>query len=335
MKKGTSGINPGEKRRYMNQEKEKVFALLIDADNVSPKYLSAIIEEITTKYGNISYRRIYGDFTEQRKKSWKDVLRDNSITPIQQYENTVGKNSTDCALIIDTMDILYTGKVDGFVLVSSDGDFTRLASRLRESQMYVVVMGEEKTPRAIRMACDKFITLENLIEQDDVSYRKNNGSKKESKKQVLGKEYVVRLMTDIITSNENAGRATHLGELGSKIDARYPDFDTRDYGYSTLSKMIDELDGFSLIKKGTAYYVALEETDSKGDVYAFARSLILKSGENGMDIGELSNQLHINYPSFSPKAYGYSQFQKFVSSIPGASLFTEDNGKRVVLEENS
>ncbi len=312
---------------------DRVFALLIDADNVSPKYISAIIEEITTKYGSLSYRRIYGDFTETRKKSWKDVIRDNSLTPFQQFENTVGKNSSDIALVIDAMDILYTGKVDGFCIVSSDADFTRLATRLKESRMYVVVMGEEKTARSIRMACDKFISLENLI-QDDVSDKKNNTAKASEKKQVLAKDAVVRLMQDIIATNDDNGRATHLGELGSKIDARYPDFDTRDYGYSTLSKMIEELSGFELVKKGTAYYVSLKETESKGDVYAYARTLILKNGKEGMDIGDLSNQIHQKFPAFTPKSYGYSQFQKFVSSIPGAKLHSVDNGKKVVIEEN-
>ncbi len=319
----------------MDKDNGRVFALLIDADNVSPKYLSAIIEEMTTKYGSLSYRRIYGDFTETRKKAWKEVLRDNSLTPVQQYENTVGKNSSDSALIIDAMDILYTGKVDGFCIVSSDGDFTRLASRLRESQMYVVVMGEEKTPRSIRMACDKFITLENLIESDDDEPKKGSSGKKDSRKrqQVLDRKFVISLMTDIINDNDNNGRATHLGELGSKIDARYPDFDTRDYGYSTLSKMVEETEGFELSKKGTAYYVALATTHRKGDVYAFARDIILKNGANGMNISELSNRIHANYPAFSPKAYGYSQFHKFVSSIPGAHLYSEENGKRVVIEE--
>ncbi|MCR4961737.1 MAG: NYN domain-containing protein [Lachnospiraceae bacterium] len=320
----------------MEKETGRVFALLIDADNVSPKYISAVIEEMTTKYGSLSYRRIYGDFTETRKKSWKEVLRDNSITPIQQYENTVGKNSTDSALIIDAMDILYTGRVDGFCLVSSDGDFTRLASRLRESQMYVVVMGEEKTPRAIRMACDKFITLENLIEQDEIPAKKAGSGKQTAskKQQVLSRDTIVKAMIDIISSNDDNGRATHLGELGSKIDARYPDFDTRDYGYSTLSKMIEELEGFELSKKGTAFYVSLSETSSKGDVYAFARNLIAKAGSKGLDIGDLSNQIHLSYPSFSPKSFGYSQFQKFVSSIPGTVLHTEGTIKKVVMEEN-
>ncbi|MCQ2518916.1 MAG: NYN domain-containing protein [Lachnospiraceae bacterium] len=318
----------------MEKEKSKVFALLIDADNVSPKYMSAIIEEMTTKYGSLSYKRIYGDFTETRKKSWKEILQENSLTPIQQYENTVGKNSSDSALIIDAMDILYTGNVDGFCIVSSDSDFTRLASRLKESQMYVIVMGEEKTPRSIRMACDKFITLENLIESEDDDKKSGNGKKNNRKRQqVLEKKFILSLMTDIINDNDNNGRATHLGELGSKINARYPDFDTRDYGYSTLSKMIEESDGFVLEKKGTAYYVSITNTNSKGDVYALARNIIIKNGPEGMNISELSNQLHAALPSFSPKAYGYSQFQRFVSSIPGARLYAEDYGKRVVIEE--
>lgn len=313
------------------EKESRVFALLIDADNVSPKYISAIIEEMTTKYGNLSYRRIYGDFTETRKKTWKDVLRDNSITPIQQYENTVGKNSSDSALIIDAMDILYTGKVDGFCIVSSDGDFTRLASRLRESQMYVVVMGEEKTPRAIRMACDKFITLENLVENDEDDTKKPVKKDNHKRQQVLDRKFVINLITEIINNNDNNGRPTHLGELGSKIDARYPDFDTRDYGYSTLSKMMEETEGFELSKKGTAFYVSISKKESGDDVYAFATDIIKKSGTLGINIGELSNQIHARYPSFSPKAYGYSQFYKFVSSIPGAHLCTEENGKRVFM----
>ncbi len=320
----------------MMEKENKVFALLIDADNVSPKYLGAIIEEITTKYGSISYRRIYGDFTETRKKTWKDVLRDNSLTPIQQYENTVGKNSSDSALIIDAMDILYTGGVDGFCIVSSDGDFTRLASRLRESRMYVIVMGEEKSPRSIRMACDKFITLENLIEREDVSKPGNGKKSSPSKREALDKKFVISLMRDIINDNDNNGRKTHLGEIGSKINARYPDFDSRDYGYSTLSKMVEETDGFHLEKKGaSAYIVTLAGIADKNELFSFATELIKKTGEKGMDISDLSNQIHEKYPSFSPKSYGYSQFQKFVSSIPGAILLSDNNLKRVVLKETT
>lgn len=308
----------------------RVFALLIDGDNVSPKYISAIINEMTGRYGSLSYRRIYGDFTKTSKNGWKEVLLDNSITPIQQYNNTVGKNSSDSALIIDAMDILYTGKVDGFCIVSSDSDFTRLASRLRESQMYVVIMGEEKTPRSIRMACDKFITLENLME-DDEELNKKDAVKGKKKQQILPKQFIIQSIKDIVTDNLNNGRATHLGELGSKMDARYPDFDTRDYGYYSLSKFIEETEEFSLSKKGTAYYVSLKNTSTNEDVYAYAISEIKKAGSNGLDIGELSNRLHIKYPSFSHKSYGYSQFQKFVNAIPGAKVFSSGNNKLVTI----
>lgn len=304
---------------------ERVFALLIDGDNVSPKYISGIIEEITSKYGSLSYRRIYGDFTKNQKNSWKEVLLDNSITPIQQYNNTVGKNSSDSALIIDAMDILYTERVNGFCIVSSDGDFTRLASRLKESQMYVIVMGEEKTPRSIRMACDKFIALENLIEQDETD--KKSGRNSKNKPEVLAKSVVIKLIRDIIADNENSGRNTHLGELGSKMNARYPDFDTRDYGYSSLSKMVEETSDFVLYKRDNAYYVKLKQESDKDSIIAFSKDVIARAGEQGMDISELSNRIHAEFGSFSPKAFGYSQFQKFVSAIPGIKIRQEGNNK--------
>lgn len=309
----------------------RVFALLIDGDNVSPKYVAGIIEELTQKYGSLSYRRIYGDFTNNQKKGWKEVLLDNSITPIQQYSNTTGKNSSDSALIIDAMDILYTGRVNGFCIVSSDGDFTRLATRLRESQMYVIVMGEEKTPRSIRMACDKFVALENLIESDDSDKKSKSGHKKTL--EVLPKSFIVKIISDIISDNDSNGRQTHLGELGSKIVARYPDFDTRDYGYSSLSKFIEETAPFKLYKAGHAYYVSLEDTQTKDDVYSFAVSVIREYGAKGMDISELSNRLHAKFPSFSPKTYGYSQFQKFVNAIPETKMFSAGNVKLVACQE--
>ena len=132
----------------------KRFALLIDADNISAKYISVILEELST-YGITTYKRIYGDWTSTQASKWKNQLLENSVIPVQQFSNTVGKNATDSTLIIDAMDILYTGNVEGFCIVSSDSDFTRLASRLRESGMEVIGMGEEKTPRSFRVACTR------------------------------------------------------------------------------------------------------------------------------------------------------------------------------------
>ena len=146
----------------------KRFALLIDADNISARYIGDILEELST-YGITTYKRIYGDWTSTQATKWKGELLENSVIPVQQFSNTVGKNATDSTLIIDAMDILYTGNVEGFCIVSSDSDFTRLASRLRESGMEVIGMGEEKTPRSFRVACTRFVNLENLGNQDEES----------------------------------------------------------------------------------------------------------------------------------------------------------------------
>ena len=143
-------------------ETEKKYALLIDADNVSPKYMDLVLRETKT-LGDVSIRRIYGDWTEIGKHSWKECLLENSLTPIQQYSYTTGKNASDSAMIIDAMDILYTREIDGFVIVSSDSDFTKLAMRLRESGKYVVGMGESKTPSPFVKACDRFKTLDILM----------------------------------------------------------------------------------------------------------------------------------------------------------------------------
>ena len=147
----------------IKQSSEKRFALLIDADNVSAKYIKPITDELS-KYGTVTIKRIYGDWTTPNMASWKALLMEHAITPFQQYSYTTGKNATDSAMIIDAMDILYSGKVEGFCLVSSDSDFTRLASRLREGGMTVIGMGEKKTPVPFRRACDVFTTLELLVQ---------------------------------------------------------------------------------------------------------------------------------------------------------------------------
>ena len=147
------------------EQNERRFAVLIDADNVSPKYIKYILDEVSD-VGIATYKRIYGDWTDNEKRSWKNVLLDWSVNPIQQYSYTAGKNATDSAMIIDAMDILYSGNVDGFCLVSSDSDFTKLAQRLREAGMFVMGIGEQKTPKPFRAACDTFKLLE-IISSDD------------------------------------------------------------------------------------------------------------------------------------------------------------------------
>lgn len=186
---------------------DKRYAVLIDSDNISSKYISDILDEMT-KYGVITYKRIYGDWTSTQANKWKKELMENSITPIQQFRNTVGKNATDSTLIIDAMDILYTNNVDGFCIVSSDGDFTRLASRLRESGMDVIGMGENKTPRSFRAACSVFTDLELLREQAHEDEPDSKHVKKKASSNIIKQSKIENAIIEIIQENDNKGKQT-------------------------------------------------------------------------------------------------------------------------------
>lgn len=239
-----------ETKRLIDSAPDKRFALLIDADNVSAKYIKPILTELS-KYGTITYKRIYGDWTLSLHAKWKDALLENSITPIQQFSYTYGKNATDSAMIIDAMDILYAESVEGFCIVSSDSDFTRLASRLRESGRTVIGMGEKKTPTPFRKACDIFTVLELLV--------KNERSEKASGP-TMSKAEVEQAVIDIIIDNQNNGKATGLGEIGSRLQKRYPDFDVRNYGTNLLSKLLGEFTRIKITKDHSS--VAVEIVDN-------------------------------------------------------------------------
>ena len=236
------------------QPSEKRFALLIDADNVSAKYIKPITDELSN-YGTVTIKRIYGDWTLSLHAKWKDALLENSLTPIQQFGYTQGKNATDSAMIIDAMDILYTGSVDGFCIVSSDSDFTRLASRLRESGRMVICMGEKKTPTPFRRACDVFTTLELLLD-DANGKRKGKGAGSGP-----SIEEVEQAVVRIITDNQNNGKATGLGEVGSRLLKRFPDFDVRSYGTNLLSKLLGKFASVTITKRGSD--VSVELVDDK------------------------------------------------------------------------
>lgn len=242
------------------QSFEKRFALLIDADNVSSKYIKPITDELS-KYGTVTYKRIYGDWTSTLHAKWKDALLENSITPIQQFSYTTGKNATDSAMIIDAMDILYTNSVEGFCIVSSDSDFTRLASRIRESGLTVVGMGEKKTPVPFRKACDIFTTLELLLGESSPRSSRSKGHRGQGSGQASGPsiEQVEQAVVNIITDNQNNGKSTGLGEVGSRLLKRYPDFDVRSYGTNQLTKLLDEFESVHIIKDGNSVAVVLTE----------------------------------------------------------------------------
>lgn len=242
----------------MTRNDELRFAVLIDADNVPYSKIKEIMDEIA-KYGMPTIKRIYGDWTKPNLAGWKNVLLENAITPIQQYSYTTGKNSSDSALIIDAMDILYSAKVDGFCIVSSDSDFTRLATRLREASMRVIGIGEKKTPNPFIVACDRFIYIEILNkvsvqkeQQRHTSGHTNGNGTKEIK--INGdaiKPEVIQLIAASIEDVADDNGWAFLGSVGSIIAKKQPDFDARNYGFTKLTTLIKQIDRFEVEARPT------------------------------------------------------------------------------------
>ncbi len=258
-------------------DKNMRLAVLIDADNAPRDCLSGIMEEVAI-YGTPNIKRAYGDWSTRNLSSWKQELLDNSVTPVQQFAYTKGKNSTDSAMIIDAMDILYSGNTDGFVLVSSDSDFTGLARRLREDGVFVIGIGEQKTPKPLIAACNKFIYIEVIRDRARQAQPKNTPAapkktqakpSQQAKKTTAKKtetepvktpapaeerripESVVWLIADSILDLADTGDNDYvsLGAVGQLIQKKRPDFDTRSYGFSKLSGMVKAIDRFEVLER--------------------------------------------------------------------------------------
>jgi uncharacterized LabA/DUF88 family protein len=219
-------------------------AVLIDGDNIPSAYVKEMMEEIA-KYGNPTIKRIYGDWTKPNLSKWKNLLLENAITPIQQYGYTTGKNATDSAMIIDAMDILYSERVDGFCIVSSDSDFTRLATRLREAGLKVIGIGERKTPEPFIVACDKFIYIEILkTQQEDGVKGKKDSTKKDQPEKITPK--VIMLLSTTISDLADEDGWAFLGDVGSLLQKKQPNFDSRNYGFGKLTLMINSTNRFEV-----------------------------------------------------------------------------------------
>jgi uncharacterized LabA/DUF88 family protein len=227
---------------------DEKLAVLIDADNVPYANVKEMLEEIA-KNGTPTIKRIYADWTKPTVSGWKNILLENAITPIQQYSYTTGKNSSDSALIIDAMDILYSGKVDGFCIVSSDSDFTRLATRLREAGMKVIGFGEKKTPQPFIAACNKFIYIEILkAEKTEILTISKADKKQKVKKEPLNKvnPETIKLIKQSVNDLADESGWTFLGELGNYIIRRRPDFDPRNFGFPKLLPLIKSISVFEI-----------------------------------------------------------------------------------------
>lgn len=240
----------------IKMDRDNKIAVLVDAENVSEKYAQDLLDEVTN-YGVPTYKRVYGDWTKPQLSKWKDSLLTYSFTPIQQYSYTSGKNSSDSAMIIDAMDILYSGKVNGFCLVTSDSDFTRLAMRLREAGMLVLGMGEKKTPQPFIKACEKFIYLEVLRNSEEKAEEKQEEKEEPLKKAKKSEEKPVEasvaplkkvraVVKDIVNSIGNEDGWAYLADVGNNLSKRMPDFDTRNYGFTKLIDLVSTFNGFEI-----------------------------------------------------------------------------------------
>lgn len=256
----------------------KRIAVLIDADNVSHRWIEAVLSELA-KYGLLTSKRIYGDWSSAHLTGWREKLHGFAITPVQQFSNSVGKNSTDSALIIDAMDMLHANRFDGFAIISSDGDFTRLATRIREHGLLALGVGQQKTPKAFIAACDKFIFVENLEQILDEKVTTANTKKAsvaievpQAPQQVAGSVMrmnteLVRLLRDSFDESVNEDGWAQLGRLGNAVSKRSSEFDSRTYGYAKFKAFLQAIELFEL----------QDRPSSNGGFNAFAKKLPPKS----------------------------------------------------------
>lgn len=297
-------------------EEKTQFAVLIDSDNVSAKYAEIIFDELE-KYGYASCRRIYGNWS--KGNGWnEEILLEFSIIPIQQFSYTSGKNSTDMAMVIDAMDILYQNKVNGFCLVTSDSDFTRLAMRLREENKYVLGMGESKTPLALTRACNRFIHL-NLIDESD---KESIGAKSSSSQSDNNPSYVTSIndLEKAVTAmlNESGKGRIELGMIGRRLSEKYPDYDVRNYGYSKLSVFMTEMmPHFKIIKENNRNYAIKSEQINIEEIQREVINIIKRNKGIIDNLSIINDELKEKHKGFDLKDYGYSRISGFLRSMSG------------------
>lgn len=275
--------------------KEQQYAVLVDAENVSPKYINIIFDE-ASNYGVTTYRRIYGDWTSTLNNGWKDVLLDNSITPIQQYSYTHGKNASDSAMIIDAMDILYTESVDGFIIVSSDSDFTRLASRLRESGMKVIGMGESKTPNAFISACNSFKYLDILYQSSQEEDEPEMEEVEPIKEAEDAKAFNIATK-EVKKPNEN-GRKRYDYSQKNKRRTGSGSKDSTPGKHTKASKKPQPQTKLTTVRKAL-------------------RTIILENSDDDswISLAYLGNLLSKRFPDFDVRNYGHKKLVTFVQSL--------------------
>lgn len=273
---------------------DRKFAILIDADNIGMKYIKIILDEIS-KEGIATYKRIYGDWTSPGLAPWKQVLLEYSVIPMQQYSYTTGKNSTDSAMIIDAMDILYSGKVDGFCLASSDSDFTRLSSRLREAGMKVIGMGEQKTPRPFVSACDRFIYIDKILKANDDRTAENSKAQRQTR-------------SDKTPKNDKRSKSTSKTDLSKTMPKP-----SQESSPISVSEAIDALIADAAVEDNETSVTDIDTI--KSAIMTIVDELTEDDDDGWILLSDVGNILRKRYPDFDQRNYGFSKMTTFITSL--------------------
>lgn len=299
-------------------------ALLIDAENTSVKYLDVVLKELK-QYGDISFQRMYGDFSNPKMSDWAKRGLDYAIVPIHQAIYKTGKNAADIMLVIDAMDILYQNNVDGFCIVTSDSDFTRLANRLREGGKRVIGMGKSDASKTFISACNEYKFLDKITDDDSDSYLPAD-EKQDSAVTPLSE--IKMAINYIVQQAEGRGENAYLASTKSQLQREFADFDERNYGYSLFRKFVEDETKFEVKQKGSVAYIVRKHQQKKHDS---VEEYIFEKAKKRPELADLGREIHAAFPYFKPKELGYSKLSKYIESIPQVKIETDDNNKNYVV----
>ncbi|WP_418654916.1 NYN domain-containing protein [Acinetobacter bereziniae] len=303
-------------------ENTKKFAVLIDADNSSVNSISSVLEEVA-KYGIASVKRVYGDWSNPTLKGWYEIALRYGMSPVQQFAYTVGKNATDIAMVIDAMELLYSGKFDGFCLVSSDSDFTPLALKIREKGLFVHGFGKSSTPVSFVSACDKFIDVKNFIDGEPIDL-KSNLNEKVSQGQISIDKDVLALILKTIRDKADENGWANLLTVNQYLSAVKPDFDSRVYGRAKFSSLIKSLELFEI--KEVKSQLLVRKRNFKVIIKLVQEALRQASETNNwVDLGKVVNNIEILEPELNIESYGFDSIEKAILSINGGWIEFREN----------
>lgn len=300
-------------------------AVLIDAENTSVKYVEAMLKELK-QYGDITVQRMYGDFSSKAMAEWSKKALEYAIVPIHQARYTASKNASDIMLVIDAMDILFRDNADIFCIVTSDSDFTRLANRLREGGKKVIGMGKSNASKAFITACNEYKFLDIISEDEEEEAQEHI---KESAITPLPEiKAAINLM---LQQAENSGEMLNMGSAKSQLQRTFADFDERNYGFSLFRKFIEVNTNFGVKVIGTAAYIVRKNQEKKHEGDSSIEQFIIECARRKTELAPLGQELATRFPNFKYKEQGYSKLWKYVDSIPGVKVISEDNKWYVVI----